>query len=85
MPKSDYNRNTGRIEERESSKREKGEKYDDPNVMTEDEVEAAGGLGAIARRNRMKKNSAGAQGDALKATPTPTPRATPTPRPRSSY
>ena len=82
MPKSDYNPNTKKWEKRDSAE---VTKTDDPDTMSQDEVEASGGLAAAARRK--KKNSAGAQGDALKVGARPTPRATPTatPRPKSGY
>lgn len=82
MPKKDWNPNTGKYEERGKHDTTKATGSDD-GVMTDDEVQAEGGLAAVAaKRRKEKKNSAGSQGDALKSTPTPTPRSTPT-RPKS--
>lgn len=61
----------------------KVEKVDDPDTLSQDEVEAEGGLGALAKKRR--KSSAGSQGDALKARPTPRATPTATPRPRGGY
>lgn len=82
MPKTEYDPKTRRPIQysgggQHDNASEKAE--DDDSVMTDDEVQAEGGLGALARKRR--KPSAGSQGDALKARPTP--RSTPTPRPRS--